>query len=141
MPIQPTPQTKTQLQTLINNYIADGSPNIKKEEHREIETEILNRVDGRILATGTFSHGHNTGFLSFFVTFEDGIQLYTTNYLVHTTPVSPNYTTSNLRPFSHRTSIAISNKTTTGFTAQCRRSYQAGSAVFHYVVVNLANNI
>jgi len=136
MAVQPTPQTKTQLQTLINNYIADASPNIKKEEHREIETEILNRVDGRILATGTFTHPNNTFFLSPQVTFEANKVLYTTNYLVHVVAI-----TNSTYPYSHRTSVAIANKTTTGFTAQCKRNYRQGPGKFHYVVVNLANNI
>ena len=127
-------KTKAQLNTLINDYIADAAPNIKKEEHKEIELAILDRVDARILTAGTFTHAYNTAFLYFFVTFPKVV--YTTNYLVSVTSV-----TNTTYPYSHQTSVAITNKTTTGFTAQCKRNYRQGPGKFHYVVVNLSNTI
>ena len=129
-----TPKTKTQLNTLITDYIADGSPNITFQEHREIELAILDRVDARILATGTFLHPNNPGFLA--VTGSFSKTLYTTNYLVHIVAI-----TNSTYPYSHQTSVAVTNKTTTGFTAQCKRNYRQGPGKFHFVVVNLANNI
>lgn len=129
------PKTKTELNTLINNYIADGSPNILAVEHKEIETEILNRVDARVLTTGTFTHVNNTNFLSPFINFTKPV--YTTNYLVNITPYDPAPYTL----YSYRTSWAITNKTTTGFTAQLKRNGSQGSGRFFYVVINLSNTI
>lgn len=129
------PKTKTELTALINSYIADTAPNIKKEEHKEIELAILDRVDARILATGTFQHGNNTNYLTVNVVFPK--VLYTTNYLVNLTPYDPAPYTL----YSYRTSWAITNKTTTGFTAQLKRNISEGSATFFYVVINLSTTI
>jgi hypothetical protein len=130
-----TPKTKTELTALINSYIADTPPNIKKEEHKEIELAILDRVDARVLTTGTFTHGNITNFESKTITFTKTI--YTTNYLVNITPFDPPPYTL----YSYRTSWAITNKTTTGFTAQLKRNGSQGSGRFFYVVINLSNTI
>lgn len=131
------PKTKTELTALINSYIADTAPNIKKEEHKEIELAILDRVDARILATGTFTHTNLSGCRTQNVSF--GKTIYTTNYLVNLTPYDPITTSNNL--FSYRTSWSITNKTLTGFTAQICRNYLQGSGRFFYVVINLSNTI
>jgi hypothetical protein len=130
-----TPKTKTELTALIDSYIADTAPNIKKEEHKEIELAILDRVDARVLTTGTFTHANNPNFLSPFITFTKTV--YTTNYLVNITPYDPAPYTL----YSYRTSWAITNKTTTGFTAQLKRNNSQGSGRFFYVVINLSNTI
>ena len=137
----PAPKTKTQLNTLIQGYIADGSPNILASEHKEIELAILDRVDARILHVGTFSHPSKGGNWTQPVSF--GKTLYTTNYLVSITPFSLPYpqTSPNISALSVRTSWAVTNKTTTGFTALLKRNYSQGPGRFTYVVVNLDNNI
>lgn len=135
------PKTKAQLNTLIEGYLADGSPNIRASEHREIELSILDRVDARILHIGTFTHASRGGNWTQPVSF--GKTLYTTNYLVNITPFSlPRPVTSpNIWAASLRTTSAVTNKTTTGFTALLKRNANAGPGRFIYVVVNLSNNI
>ena len=140
----PAPKTKTQLNALINGYIADGSPNIIAPEHKEIELAILDRVDARILHVGTFTHTDaqsRQGNWNQPVTF--GKTLYTSNYLVSITPFSLPYpqTAPNTSALSVRTSTAVTNKATTGFTALLKRNYAFGPGRFIYVVVNLANDI
>jgi len=135
------PKTKAQLNTLIEGYIADGSPNIRASEHREIELAILDRVDARILHIGTFEHASRGGWWEQPVSF--GKTLYTANYLVSITPFSVPYpgTTANLWAASLRTTWAVTNKTTTGFLALLKRNANVGPGRFIYVVVNLANDI
>ena len=139
------PRTKTQLNTLIEGYIADGSPNIRASEHKEIELSILDRVDARILHVGIFSHtdaqsrqGNWNQPVSF------GKTLYTSNYLVNITPFTKPYATraqhNNWIP-SYRATTAVTNKTVTGFTALIKQNYAFGPGKFIYVIVNLANNI
>lgn len=135
------PKTKAQLNALIEGYIADGSPNIRASEHREIELAILDRVDARILHIGTFTHASRGGNWNQPVSF--GKTLYTSNYLVSITPFSLPYpqTAPNISALSLRTTWAVTNKTTTGFTALLKRNNSAGPGRFTYVIVNLANDI
>ncbi len=138
------PKTKAQLNTLIEGYIADGSPNIRASEHKEIELAILDRVDARILHVGTFTHTDpqsRQGNWNQPVTF--GKTLYTSNYLVSITPFSLPYPqiTPKISALSVRTSTAVTNKQKTGFTALLKRNEDWGPGRFIYVVVNLANDI
>jgi hypothetical protein len=142
------PKTKAQLNTLIEGYIADESPNIRASEHKEIELAILDRVDARILHVGTFSYTEqqmrqaNGIIRNLSVSF--GKTLYTSNYLVSITPFTKPYATraqhNNWIP-SYRATTSVTNKSTTGFTALIKQNYAYGPGKFIYVIVNLANDI
>jgi len=144
----PAPKTKAQLNTLIEGYIADGSPNIRASEHKEIELAILDRVDARILHVGTFSYTEqqmrqaNGIIRNLSVTF--GKTLYTSNYLVNITPFTKPLATraqhNNWIP-SYWASTSVTNKSTTGFTALIKQSYNWSGGKHIYVVVNLGNNM
>jgi len=116
------PKTKAEILTLVNDYLADGSPNIRSSEHREIETAILDRVDARILYVGDYIKGSTYGYWSQDITFPT--PLYTSNYLVHCVVVQ-----------GGNSAWGISNKTVNGFklnvtnftTLSCRIWYMVFS--------------
>lgn len=118
-------QTKAAIISLINGYIADGSPNIKAEEHREIETSILDRVDARILYTGNFLLANlpSGQYRQVPIIFTPAV--YTSNYLVTLTYAQ------NLS-YAH----SISNRTTTGFTITFYNRRQSTNVMVWYTVFN-----
>lgn len=112
----PAPYTKQALLALVDTYIPASTdpqnfPNIRALEHQDLENKILDRVDGRIILTGTFSLYFNNSFVNQPISFLPGKPASSSNYVVMVTPVSSNNSTT----FAHRTTFTITGRTTTGF--------------------------
>lgn len=112
----PAPYTKQALLDLVDTYIPASTdpqnfPNIRALEHQDLENKILDRVDGRIMLTGTFSLYFDVSFKNQLITFPTGKPASSSNYVVMVTPVSSNNSTT----FAHRTTFTITARTTTGF--------------------------
>lgn len=121
------PPTKTAVKALIDLYIppsTGGSPNILATEHKLIETAILDRIDGRILATGEFTLPNATnGYFSKTITFSPFLS--TANYIVSITPVN-----------CHGPAWGISHRSYNGFTVEITKFY-AEYAKFWYTCISM----
>lgn len=121
-----TPKTKAELVALVDTYLPEtGFPNIRAAELVDLNTKILDRVDGRILGTGTFLIPNNTGYREQIINFPGG-EVYTNQYVVMLTPVGTSFynqalgggANAQIAPDSrpYRTSYTIVNRTKFGFT-------------------------
>ncbi len=131
----PAPYTKQALLNLIDTYIPaptdpQNFPNIKAAEHRDLETRILDRVDGRIILTGTFAKLNWSGHANHIIYFPPGKPAYTNNYIVTVTPVS---STSNVAS-AHRATFTITGRTTTQFGIQILANEGTYNARFWFAV-------
>lgn len=121
------PYTKQQLLNLVDTYIpaigTEEFPNIRASEHRDLESKILDRVDGRILKTGTLSITNLNTYTVRTVVFSPPV--YTNKYVVMLTPVTPP---------THRVSYTITGRTTSQFTILIQPNYGAYNARFWYAV-------
>lgn len=139
-----TPNTKQQLLDLVDTYIpASGTPNIRATEIRDLETKILDRVDARVLASGTITVPNLSGYTWRDIFFST--PLYTSNYIVVLTPYFFTYNGNATIPKvnSYRTTYTITNRTQLFFTVQFYGNTNIAFGVqgaytgkFSYVVIN-----
>ena len=128
------PYTKQQLLDLLDTYIpATGYPNIRASEHQDLETKILDRVDNRILKTGTITVTNLYGYQVKNLTFAPLVS--TSNYVVILTPYRF-ITNTNPYVLSYRTTYTITNRTTAGFTIQLYGNGPSYTGRFTYIVIN-----
>lgn len=138
------PNTKQQLLNLVDTYIpATGTPNIRASEHRDLETKILDRVDARVLATGTITVPNLSGYRFIDIFFSTA--LYTSNYIVVLTPYffTGNGTASIPKINSYKTTYTITNRTQLFFRVQFFGNTNLAFGVqgaytgkFSYMVIN-----
>jgi hypothetical protein len=122
------PYTKAQLLALANTYITGSNyPNIQASELLDLDTRILDRVDGRVLQTGTFTIANMNGYYEHTIYISPAA--YTSQYIVMVTPLGAAPTN-----YSHRTTFAITNRTTTQFTILMQTNGYVGNARFWYSV-------
>lgn len=112
----PTPTSKADLLTLVDTYIpTTAAPNIRAAELLDLDTKILDRVDGRILQTGTFARTNLNAYVEQPINLTP--EVYTNQYIVMVTPVGDTnqYGQVGLNR-SHAVTFTIANRTKLGFT-------------------------
>jgi hypothetical protein len=129
----PAPYTKQALLALVDTYIPaptdpQNFPNIRALEHQDLENKILDRVDGRVLKTGTFSILNFNAYTSRTITFSPPV--YTNKYIVMVTPVSGTPNTM----ATHRATFTITGRTTSQFTILLQPNSGTYNARFWYAV-------
>lgn len=140
-----TPKTKAELEALVDTYIpATGYPNIRATELVDLNTKILDRVDGRILNTGTFVIANFTGYRQQNITFPS--EVYTNQYIVMLTPVGSSVYNGAFAPgtqttpqsYPYRATYTIANRTKFGFTILMQANSSATTCRFWYAVFSKA---
>lgn len=110
------PKSKAELLALVDTYIpTTAAPNIRAAELLDLDTKILDRVDGRILKADTFVVANLNVYKE--VPIQFGSEIYTNQYIVMVTPVgdSNQYGQVGLNR-SHAVTFTIANRTKLGFT-------------------------
>lgn len=135
-----TPKTKAELVALVDTYIPDAGvtpyPNVRAAELVDLNTKILDRVDGRILGTGTFVIANFAGYRQQNINFTS--EVYTNQYIVMVTPVGSSIynqafapgtqTTPGAAPY--RATFTIANRTKFGFTILMQANSNATTCRF-----------